>query len=417
MTAPTVADRNIVLVTVDSLRADYCYSSAVPTPSLDRLADSGYQFETAIAPGPATYESMPAVFTGRQPGPSGTQGGINKRDQIATHLRAHRPLPERLRERGYTTIGVTPNPFTSRQFGFDTGFDRFVDFFDSSEFGGGLRKRIVSRWTEGEFVGGLRFATNMLGLGDVSVDCSTVATRALAEIDDVSEPFFLWLMFLDPHWPYRPPARYRRSTGIVSRYRANWRASNLSDSTPSGTDVETLQALYRGTIRSTDDCLGTLLNELEQFDPAYVFHADHGEAFGEHGRFGHGGLLYEENVRVPLVVGNAGSGTTVRRPISLRAVPRLVTSLSEGDTDLSTHTTDRTYAVSEQGDVCVRGRNWKYYLDSEGATQFYDLSSDPAEQAGKAVDIESLHRESRVRLTEVAELERATREDLVVSRL
>lgn len=196
------ANRNIVLITVDSLRADYCYSVDVPTPAMDELADSGARFETAIAPGPATYESMPAIFTGTQPGQADSPGGVNRRHRIATHLRAHRPIPARLRERGYTTVGVTPNPFTSRLFGFDTGFDRFIDFFEPSGFSGGLRQRIVSRWAAGEFVGGLRFASNMLGLGDVSVSCSEVVARALTALEDAPEPFFLWLMFLDPRWAY-----------------------------------------------------------------------------------------------------------------------------------------------------------------------------------------------------------------------
>jgi arylsulfatase len=411
MTRATGDDRNIVLLSVDSLRADYCYSSDLPTPAVDALADSGCRFETAVAPGPATYESMPAVFTGRQPGPSGPQGGINKRERITTHLEAHRPLPERLQDRGYTTIGVTPNPFTSRQFGFDTGFDRFVDFFDASGFGGDLRERIVSRWADGEFVGGLRFAANMLGLGDVSVSCWTVLSEAMEALEDVSEPFFLWLMFLDPHWPYRPPAKYRDSTGLVDRYRANWRASNLADGTPSDRDVDVLRALYRGTIRDVDDCLGRLRDELGRYDPAYVFHSDHGEAFGEHGRFGHGGLLYEENVRVPFVVGNVGNRPNPERPVSLREIPRLVTSLSDGDPEFSGLTADRTYAISERGDVCVRGAGWKYY-SGDGGRRFYDLRTDSHEQEGRETGIEPLETQYRTHLAEVTELERATRDGL-----
>jgi arylsulfatase len=417
MMKPTTTGRNIVLVTVDSLRADYCYSTDLPTPAMDALAESGCRFETAIAPGPATYESMPAIFTGGQPGPSGRRGGINKRDRIATHLRAHRPLPERLRERGYTTVGVTPNPFTSRQFGFDTGFDRFVDFFDSSGFGGDLRQRIVSRWADGEFVGGLRFASNMLGLGDVSVSCSSVVSRAVATMDDVSEPFFLWLMFLDPHWPYRPPSRYRGDTGTISRYRANWRASNLSDSTPSGRDATALRTLYRGTIRGVDDCIGTLRDRLRSYDPVYVVHADHGEAFGEHGHFGHGGSLYEENVRVPLVVGNVGNRADIQRPTSLRVIPQLVTSLSEEATDLTSFTTDRAYAISERGDICVRGSKWKYYLGSDGTSRLYDLRADPDEQDGAEVAIDGLERRYRGHLNEVSELERTAREGIPAGRL
>jgi len=417
MTRLDAAGRNIVLITVDSLRADYCYSTDLPTPVMDTLSDSGSRFETAIAPGPATYESMPAIFTGSQPGSSGHQGGINKRDRIRTHLRAHRPLPERLREQGYTTIGVTPNPFTSRQFGFDTGFDRFIDFFNSTEFGGDVRQRIVSRWTDGQFVGGLRFASNMLGFGDVSVSCSAVVSRALTEINDVSEPFFLWMMFLDPHWPYGPPLQYRDEVGVIDRYRANWRASNLSDSTPSDRDAGILRTLYRGTIRGVDDCLGTLRDQLRSYEPVYVLHADHGEAFGEHGHYGHGGFLYEENIHVPLIVGNIGNKASVRRPISLRAIPQLVTSLSDGNTDLTTFSADQTYAISERGDVCVRGFEWKYYLANDGTSRVYDFRVDPNEKAGSKMTIDEIERQYKARLNEIAELERVTRDDIPSGRL
>ncbi|WP_128226240.1 sulfatase [Halobacteriaceae archaeon SHR40] len=413
----TPTGRNIVMLSVDSLRADYCYDESLATPAIDALADSGCRFENAIAPGPATYESMPAIFTGIQPGPSGPKGGINKRERIKRHVRAHRPLAERLRERGYTTIGVTPNPFTSRQFGFDTGFDKFVDFFDSSGFGGGLRSRIVSRWADGEFVGGLRFASNMLGLGDVSVSCSTVVSRAIEELEDASEPFFLWMMFLDPHWPYRPPTRYHDGTGIIGRYRANWRASNLSDSTPSERDDETLRTLYNGTVKGFDDCLERIRNELRPFDPAYVLHSDHGEAFGEHGQYGHGGALYEENIRVPLLVGNIGNRTRVENPVSLQVIPRLITSLCNGEIDLSAFTTDQTYAISERGDICVRGSGWKYYLGKDERSRLYNLRTDPGEQDGIEIGIESLESQYRNHLCEITDLERAAREQVPIKQL
>jgi arylsulfatase len=411
--------RNIVLVTVDSLRADYSYGDGIATPTLDALADGGTRFETAIAPGPATYESMPAIFTGLQPGPTGARGGVSKRDRIATHLYAHRPLPARLQERAYTTVGVTPNPFTSRQFGFDAGFDRFVDFFDASDsgFSGGLRRRIISRWAQGEFVGGLRFLTNMLGLGDVSVTCSDVVSRAVSALEGVEEPFFLWLMLLDPHWPYRPPRRYRDGAGLVERYRANWRASNLSDVTPTADDTETLRQLYRGTVRAVDDCLGSLSRQLAEHDPVFVIHADHGEAFGEHGRFGHGGLLYEENIRVPLIIGDIGDGTTIWEPTSLRSIPTMLAAISDGQTDPRAFHRGWPYAVSERGDLCIRGPGWKYYLREDGPPRLYDLRTDPDEQAGTETEIHGLAARYESRLRETTRLETATREGVNIERL
>jgi len=249
------------------------------------------------------------------------------------------------------------------------------------------------------------------------VSGSEVVSRAVTATEDSPEPIFLWLMFLDPHWPYRPPRRYREGTGLIDRYRANWRASNLSESTPTDSDAEALRHLYCGTIRNVDDCLGTLRERLEHLDPVYVVHADHGEAFGEHGHFGHGGHLYEENVRVPLIVGGIGSRDDVRGPMSLRALPQLVADLSDGETEPGGYRTSRAYAASENGDLCVRGPEWKYYVQSDGRTQLFDLRTDPDEQAGSAVDVSGLREQYDARANEVTALKETTRDRIPLERL
>jgi arylsulfatase len=119
---------NIVLVTIDSLRADYCGyidDDSTATPTLDRLAEEGLAFETAIAPGPSTPESMPAVFTGEYPIDGDENTLAAWRDRIRRHMRTRDPLASRLSRAGYETAAFTPNPFTSRHFAFDQGFDRF----------------------------------------------------------------------------------------------------------------------------------------------------------------------------------------------------------------------------------------------------------------------------------------------------
>lgn len=129
--------RNIVLVTVDSLRADHCEFMGYEkdtTPTLDAMAEEGVAFENAIAPGPKTPEAMPAIFTGCHP-PLRTENTSEPTDErkarIRDHMRIRSTIPKRLQERGYTTIGFTPNPYTSRHYNFDKGFDHFEDFLDS----------------------------------------------------------------------------------------------------------------------------------------------------------------------------------------------------------------------------------------------------------------------------------------------
>ena len=128
--------QNIVLVTVDSLRADHCSFAGYDretTPALDEMAADGLVFENAIAPGAITPESLPAIFTGRYPATPSDDGGriATTRGQIRRHMQVCDTLPERLSRLGYTTGAFTPNPWTSRYFGFDQGFDRFEDFMDA----------------------------------------------------------------------------------------------------------------------------------------------------------------------------------------------------------------------------------------------------------------------------------------------
>ena len=369
--------RNVVLVTVDSLRADRCSFMGYDretTPTLDRMADDGVVFENAIAPGPSTPESMPAVFTGEAI--ADVRRGVASRDRIRNHLAGGRTIPERLSSAGYSTVGFTPNPFTSRYFGFDRGFDRFEDFIraDSS-----LRTAVVSRWMEGRFVAGLRFGLNMVGRGDVSMTWEDYYEELLASVDAAERPFFLWVFLLEPHWPYRPPTRNREGVSQLGMYRANWTSSNFSDRDPAGRGIGTVESLYDGTVRHVDEFVDGLVTDLDAADPAYVFHADHGEAFGEHGSFGHGTHLYEENVRVPLVVGNVGDRARIEEPISLRALPFLLEALagSSGDVDWSRFTRPCVRSSTE-GKTVVRGASWKL-LRTDSGTTIYDLDADPDE--------------------------------------
>jgi arylsulfatase len=411
--------RSIVLVTVDSLRADHCSFMGYgreTTPALDALASEGLVFEHAVAPGPSTPESMPVIFTGNR---VHDVTGVASRDVIHQHLSRTRTIPERLAGRGYTTIGFTANPFTSRYFGFDRGFDRFEDFLSADRT---LKNRIVSRWIEGESVAGLRFAINMIGRGDVSTTWGAFYDELLACVGAAPEPFFLWVFLLEPHWPYRPPKRYRTDASLPEMYYYNWLASNLSNATPSANAHDGLRSLYDGTIRHVDEFVGLLTRDLRERDPIVVVHADHGEAFGEHGSYGHGEHLYEENVHVPFVIGNVGdvddvdNGHRIGEPISLRSLPSILESLADGEKAFRGHEHEftRSWVTAHAGEsAAVRGRDWKL-LRERDRSAFYDLRADPRETAPRADDrlaelcdrilrTERRDRSERARITAVTE--------------
>jgi arylsulfatase len=127
---------NIVLVTIDSLRADHCghiNPKKSLTPTIDQLAEDGFTYTNAISPSIATPESMPAIFTGKNMIGNDFGEDLNsKRQEIRKHLSKYATLPEGLHDIGYETAGFTPNPYVSSNFGFDQGFDYFEDFLGSS---------------------------------------------------------------------------------------------------------------------------------------------------------------------------------------------------------------------------------------------------------------------------------------------
>lgn len=349
------------------------------TPTLDELAADGIVFENAIAPGPNTPSSMPSVFTGEHI--FGIDRGIAMRDRIRKHVSRTPTIAERLSKRGYTTVGFTTNPFTSRHFGFDAGFDEFTDFLSTRNR---LSNRIVSRWMKGEFIAGLRFGINMLGYGDLSTTWEEFYDDVVSTLRTVEEPFFLWIFLLEPHWPYYPPKRFRDDASLFEMYYHNWVRSKLSNSTPGESGTERLRSLYDGTIRHVDEFFERLATDLRSRDPVFVFHSDHGEAFGERGLYGHGQYLYEENIHVPLVIGNVDRATGVEEPISIGQLPAMIMDIADGSSELEADSYTRPWVPAyAAGKEAIRGAGWKCISESD-EREFYDLRTDPGEQNGSA---------------------------------
>ncbi|MGM0718659.1 MAG: sulfatase [Halobacteriota archaeon] len=365
---------NIVLVTVDSLRADYCSfmgDGEPTTPTLDAMATEGTVFESAVAPGPSTPESMPAVFTGRYPTERVDPSNVTEaRGRIRRHMETRETLPEQLSSRGYTTAGFTPNPYTSRYFGFDAGFDRFEDFSEDSvrTAGDGFLQRLSP---DSDAVQAARMLINLVQREEVFKPWDAYVEDVVAWCDAADTPYFAWVHMMDPHVPYMAPAAYRHLSWWQT-FRAN--VSFWQGDKEDGLDeavLERLQTAYTDTVEYVDSFLARLRSDLGE-DTSIVVHADHGEAFGEHETYGHEPYLYEENIHVPLVVSGVPSGS-VAEPVSLRAVPSLLVQLAEDEWDperlTSTFATSRT-ADSER--VTVRGERIKC-IRSPSGIELYDL--------------------------------------------
>ena len=369
---------NIVLVTVDSLRADHCgfmgYEKDT-TPNLDRMAEDGVVFENAISPAPFTEQSMPAIFTGYDVPPGDD-------DNFREHTQKREMLPERLKRRGYRTAGFSPNPFASRSFGFEQGFDEFSDFFGNnskSEIG----RTMLSRIAGGDFIEAIRLSANMAGynipgIGNQSIPLRSYYDRAIEWIESGEEPFFLWLFLLEVHSPYRPTREYR-SMWLPQMLYLNLVRSHLFDRDPTPEEIQQLRELYDGTIQVVDAAVERLMSDLESYDPILVFHSDHGEAFGEHDNLGHDDYLYEENIHVPFFIANGPESERIDAPVSLLKLSDIVTRLAD-ERSLTSEVFDdelQTAQVNQQK-VAVRGRSQKYILDESGG-RGYDLKIDPKE--------------------------------------
>lgn len=351
--------QNIVLISVDSLRADFCPwlgYRGVATPSISELSEEGVSFENAVAPGQETPDSMPIIFTRY---PRSKEGTIPA--SINDLLGAHEPIPRSLQKLGYETIGFTPNPYTSRRFGFDTGFDHFEDFLSNDTRALGNVRSWIRSNLDTKPAQAVRLVLNVLGQGDLTVTWKDYYSELLSRVERANEPFFLWVFLLEPHWPYVPSKAHRDGLSWLDFF-ANLKRSRVVDQDPTEKDRKRLLKLYERTILDVDDFVHEIQTDLAEYDPVYVFHSDHGESFGEHGNWGHKGYLHDENVRVPLEIWNAGSTERIKAPISLREVPNIVMDIAHGRTgSWSRFTSPYATARLSPNECSLVGDGWIHY--------------------------------------------------------
>jgi arylsulfatase A-like enzyme len=291
---------SFVVYIVDALRADRLggYGNPRPlTPAIDRFAAGAVLFAEARAQSSWTRPAVATLFTGLTPLRHGATG-IDSRlpDDVIT-------LAERLRESGYRTGYVTSNGNTTEAFGFGQG----IDFF---------------RWVHG-------------ASEDDKVRWSGVHRAGRDFLDGVpaGKPFFLVLHTVEPHAPYRPPAeaRARWAEGVDPRLGDRDVLVRLPGSHPGPAVVRQVSALYDAEVADADAGFADLLSELErrgrQGDTAVLFLSDHGEELFDHGNVEHGRTLFEEQLRIPLILRVPGlpGGRRIASPIDqLDVAPTLL---------------------------------------------------------------------------------------------
>jgi arylsulfatase A-like enzyme len=414
------APRGVLLISVDSLRADhvtsYGYKSSTQ-PQIDtmpivhrRLASDGTLFTNASSTTSWTLPSHMAMLTG-------LPNELHRVREIGYQLDPEQPLlAEQFFKAGWRTAGFWSGPNLDPWFGFERGFELYADCSTSragdegSVFAikdGMSVKQVTATKTE------LKEIHDGSHVGITGYKTVAAFEEWFAEIED-TEKFFAFVHMWDVHYDYTPPPEF---DVFDPDYRGTIDGVNIDDQSknrnpPSARDVEHVIALYDGEIRFTDSNIGKLLDQIDQRgrldSTLVVFTSDHGEEFLEHGNFGHGNTLFEEVTHIPLIlryppgvpagaqddalVSLVDIAPTILDYCQLPVPPNTwgssLQAVMNGEVAPRLLPLERSFVIPDGNRIKldemrgVRAEDFKLIRDTDGAggkTYFYDLENDPKE--------------------------------------
>ena len=397
---------NVLLITIDALRADHlgCYGYRLETsPTIDRLAKEGIRFTDCTVQWPKTTQSMASMLTGMYPKTSGIRA-FGSRLSSSFNV-----LSEVFRENGYRTGAVVANFNIGKKFGFDQGFDRFVESWQEA----------WKKYAPGKAFENRRGKVKMFTNATIVTD---QAVKWLIDTRESKKPFFLWLHYMDPHGPYIPPRAYEKyfvdaheSEQIVLSKLPKYQLYKDRENGQAVTDIGFYRTMYDREIRYLDDELARLFEKVKQLEGSrktvIVFAADHGESLGEHDYYlEHGKFSYQPCAHIPLIiikVGVLAQAKTIKEPVGLIDMPVTLLELVdikvpktfEGRSLLDMMLGEKNASVPEytfmetgydikHPQLTVRHGRWKLIhvqsqLDLAAMTgseyELYDVYSDPQE--------------------------------------
>lgn len=351
------AGKNVLLISMDTTRIDYLEpygGGRVKTPTLKTLAADGIVFVDVVTPAPLTVPAHASLLTGLHPVRHSVQDNFKSilPDEATT-------IAELFAEAGYQTAGVIGAVLLSRRGGFHQGFEYFDDRFQVFEF------QAVQPTVERS--------------------AGTVSAKAVGWLDQYAQsnsgkPFFLFAHYYDPHMIYNPPEPF------LSQYP---------------------KSPYSGEIAYTDQQIGVVIDALKRhqlYDETLIMVVgDHGEGLKNHQEQTHGLFLYEEVIRVPLIVKppaslNLPNDLYVTQSASLLdVVPTLVDFCGLGFSDndgmslvswlvegtkkqerFTIHDTQYPLTYNWSPLAAIRSQQWKFVLAPN--PELYNLQTDPKEQ-------------------------------------
>jgi arylsulfatase A-like enzyme len=290
---PQLAASNILLVVVDTLRADrlpsYGYRTG-RTPALDGFAADALRFDAAFANASWTRPSFASILSGRF---AASHRTMAKSDALPSEITT---LPEALQTGGYETLGVVTNYNIAPFFNFHQGFDEYRYLEPSFVLGANdTAAKLLLIQALRQSIESWRAKRGRIEVGSAYQPAPTVTGEVLRWLDRKRDaPFFMLAAYMDPHDPYYP----HPYDGTAYARAAHQK--------PAPDEAPKLSELYDGEISYWDESFGQLIAALKQrglYDAmTIVVTSDHGEEFFEHGGYWHGTTLYDEALHVPLFV-------------------------------------------------------------------------------------------------------------------
>ena len=384
--------RNIVLITLDSVRADHCSFMGYhrkTTPTLDKMARKGLYFENAIASGVGTPASMTCVFTGDYAPVDPMETNPHPWRRV---LSQRKTLAQVLSKKGYHTSAFNPNVFVSSYFGFNKGFEYFQDFISRGyldKFYYKILDKVTKSGKRG-LASILRNVRNLILKEEIFKPWEAYYDLIIDWIEKVREPYFLWILLLDTHYPYLAPRKFRKWSNFFDMWYYNWKVQK-ENWNPNFSEKEKQKLInaYDDAIYYTDIFISNLWKDLKDSDPIFIIHADHGEGFGEHNFYGHQPYLYEEIIHVPLVIYNADVKGRLDEPAPLVGLAPVILELIEEENQFPSDSFlggGKNWAITvihshERLKVAVRTKNWEFITGQKDGDELYNLKDDPFERA------------------------------------
>lgn len=329
---PPASAPNVLLIVMDTERADHLSSYGYErptTPRLDALAAQGVLYERAFASSSWTLPSHASLFTGRYP--QEHRAGVIRRPWLDGRFPT---LAEQLAANGYATGGFVANGFwCGRQTRINRGFIRYEDFYHN--LGDAFARTSLGRRLAYDF--GPRF-----GFIDVPgrKRADMVNAQFLDWLNGTGErPFFAFLNYFDVHGPLLPPDPYRGrfATGSAITDTDEIQIGALTGDMPqySPEAINAMIDAYDESLLFLDAQIGALMDSLDARgvldNTLVIITSDHGEAFGEHGMMFHGHSMFRDQLAVPLIVrlpAAVPAGARFASPVGIEQVPATVMRLA-----------------------------------------------------------------------------------------